>query len=194
MPRKRDAKSGIETGSLFSIPAPEALSFLKETRGVSTWTAQDMAKALRIGLVDAKKIIPYLELQGYIKQSQSGEWLTTLSGEGVSGSKTPRYTPERVEEALANLGKRISEANRDAKAPFKIVEAVAFGDFLSGRARVQAPDVGIELQRRSGSDSDSATEWKSQKLFLKQLAGERSMLPLRQYEKWMSARTHRRLL
>ena len=39
--------------------------------------------------------------------------------------------------------------NKDAKAAFRITDAVAFGDFLlTDRTRVQAADVGIGLIRR----------------------------------------------
>ncbi len=67
-----------------AIPAHEALSFLRETRGVTTWTVRDMADALKIGKVDAKRVIPILELQGYVKAVGANEWLATLSGEDVS--------------------------------------------------------------------------------------------------------------
>ena len=109
-----------------AIPADEALSFLRETRGVTTWTARDMADSLRIAVADAKRVIPILELQGYVKPAGTNEWMTTLSGEDVSGSKPPRFTRERVAQALDDLRRRIAEINRDSKAPYKIAEAVAF--------------------------------------------------------------------
>ena len=37
-------------------------------------------------------ITALLQLQGYIEPAGRDEWLTTLSGETVSGSKTPRLT------------------------------------------------------------------------------------------------------
>lgn len=131
-----------------AIPAEEALSFLRETRGVTTWTARNMADSLKIGVADAKRVIPILELQGYVKPAGANEWITTLSGDDVSGSKPPRFTRERVAQALDDLRRRIGEINWDSKAPYKITDAVAFGDFLGDRSRVQGAEVGIRLARK----------------------------------------------
>jgi hypothetical protein len=49
--------------------------------------------------------------QKCVKQHGTGQWITTISGETVSGSKTPRFTLERVENVLASLSKRIKEIN-----------------------------------------------------------------------------------
>jgi hypothetical protein len=176
-----------------SIPAEKALSFLRETRGVTTWTARDMADSLKIGVVDAKRVIPILELQGYVKPTGTNEWMTTLSGEDVSGSKPPRFTRERVAQALDDLGRRIAEMNRDSKAPYKITDAVAFGDFLTDRPRVQAAEVGIRLERR-GSGAGDAGNGVQQRDFLRQLHGKGGVLQVRLYEPWMRERTHRSLL
>src|SRR5271156_1965427 len=123
-----------------SVSAAAAFSFLKETKGFLTWTLSDLAKSLKISPADAKQVLAALEMQGYIKPHGRGEWLTTLAGETVSGAKTPRFTPESIEEALAALRSRIKLVNQDSKSPYKITDAVAFGDFLGGQARVQAAD------------------------------------------------------
>jgi hypothetical protein len=202
MARKTSPKR--KTASLFpeakgaaqpSIPAAAALSFLKDTRGVTTWSPRLLAERLKIRAKEAKQVLAILELQGYVKAAGKNEWMTTVAGEGVSGSKPPRYTPKRIEEALRSLRSRIADLNRDSKAPFKITDAVAFGDFLSDRARVQSPDVGIQLVRRtSASDSESATEHTAREEFLKQRLGKTAILHLRPLERWMRARTHRDLL
>src|SRR5690348_14586525 len=176
-----------------SIPAEEALSFLRETRGVVTWTARDMADSLKIGVADAKHVIPILELQGYVKSAGANEWMTTLSGEDVSGSKAPRFTRERVAQALNDLHDRIAEINRNSKAPYKITEAVAFGDFLSDRPRVQAAEAGIGLERRE-IGTDAAGDGVQQRDFLRQLYAKGGVIQVRPYERWMSERRHRSLL
>src|SRR3984957_8523722 len=118
-----------------SVSAAAAFSFLKETKALLTWTLSVPAKSLKISLAEAKQVLAALEMQGYIKPHGTGEWLTTLAGESVSGAKTPRFTPESIEEALAALRTRIKLVNQDSKAAYKITDAVAFGDFLSGQAR-----------------------------------------------------------
>jgi hypothetical protein len=136
-------------------------------------------------------------MQGYVQAAQgTREWFTTPAGQTVSGSKLPRYTPERVATALAGLKERIATARKDFKSAFKISAAVAFGDFLSDRPRVQAPDVGIELVKRK-SDAGartSATEAKARLAFLKQLRGKNTALHVQLYQEWMSKRTHQKLL
>jgi DNA-binding transcriptional regulator YhcF (GntR family) len=88
-----------------SIPAAALFSFLKETRGLTSWTTHDLAKSLKIGSAAAKQALAALEMQGYIKAAGAkGEWLTTEAGEVVSGSKFPRYGRESIEQSLASFG------------------------------------------------------------------------------------------
>ncbi len=135
-------------------------------------------------------------MQGYIKPHEGDhQWITTLAGEAVSGAKSPRYTPESIENALTALRNRIKLVNQDSKSPYKITDSVAFGDFLSDQVRVQAADVGVCLVRKkSGSAEHSKKEQIAQQQFLKQLRARSPMLNLKPYEEWMSLRTHRRLL
>jgi hypothetical protein len=180
-----------------SVPAAAVMSFLKDTRGLLTWTIRDLAETLGIPASEAAKVIPILEMQGYVKAAEGArEWFTTPAGQTVSGSKLPHYTPERVETALAALKDRIAAARKDFKSPFKISAVVAFGDFLSDQPRVQAPDVGIELAKRK-SDAGaktSATEAKARLAFLKQLRGKNTPLNVQLYQQWMSRRSHQNLL
>jgi hypothetical protein len=80
-------------------------------------------------------------------------------------------------------------------AEYKIAEAVAFGDFLSGRARVQAADVGIRLEPRDREGQEnSASEHGRQGAFLKQLRGKTPLLNIHPYAEWMGVRAHQKLL
>lgn len=203
-----------------AVPAAEALSFLKDTKGALNWTTRDLAETLRIGPKEAEQILAVLEIQGYVKplHGEKGVWLTTPAGEAVCGSKAPRFSRASVENALSALSERIAVFNRaaagkrgsarnkseapseDTKQEFRVSEAVAFGDFLGGfsadRARVQAADVGIQLVRRepAGHDPNSAVEQAARRAVIKQLRGGSALLNLRPYEKWMSHRAHRKLL
>ena len=178
-----------------SVFAAAAFSFLKETKGLLTWTLNDLAKSLKISVAEGKQVLAALEMQGYIKPHGRDQWLTTLAGETVSGAKSPRFTPESVEEALAALHSRIKLVNQDSKTPYKITDAVAFGDFLIGQARAQAADVGIHLVRRKSEGGEhSKKEQVARLAVLKQLRGKTQMLNVRPYEEWMGSRTHRSLL
>jgi hypothetical protein len=191
------SKSKSSTEIMPSIPAAAVMSFLKDTRGLMTWTTRDLAATLDIPASEAAKVLIIMEMQGYVKAAQGArEWFTTPAGQTVSGSKLPHYTLERVATALAGLKDRIAAARKDFKSPFKISAAVAFGDFLSDHPRVQAPDVGIELTKRK-SDAGartSATEAKARAAFLKQLRGKNTPLNVQPYQEWMSKRSHQNLL
>jgi DNA-binding transcriptional regulator YhcF (GntR family) len=179
------------------LPAAALLNFLKETRGATNWTSRDLAKSLKISPAAAKRALPILEMQGYVKPSGSkDQWMTTPHGETVSGSKFPRYSRATVERSLASFADHLKRINQDSSAEYKIADAVAFGDFLSGRARVQAADVGIRLQPRNatGHHPHFASERSRQEAFLKQLRGKTPLLNLQPYAEWMRARTHRSLL
>ena len=190
-------KSKSETQIMPAVPAAAVMSFLKDSRGLVSWTSRDLAETLGIATAEAAKVVSIMEMQGYIKSAQGGrELFTTGEGQTVSGSKLPHFTIERVEKALTALKERIGAVRKDFKALFKISKAVAFGDFLAERARVQAADVGIELVKRKADDAQahSATENKERLAFLKQLRGKNTPLNVQPYQEWMSKRSHRKLV
>lgn len=194
----RERMRASHGGVLPEVPAEAALSFLKDTKGTLTWSAKDLAEALRIGRRDAEQVIQLLEAQGYVQRARgSGEWMTTPAGETVSAAKMPRFTRESVEEAVESLKERIKEVNKNPKAPFRISDAVAFGDFLlRDRARVQAADVGVGLRRRGESTGElrSATDARAERAFLGELRERTARLHVRPYAEWMSKRSHVTLL
>jgi len=114
-------------------------------RGALTWRAGQLIATLNVSERDAAEILTALQTQGYIVTTESGEWSATASGETVSCSKQPRFQCHSVEGAISALFDRIAGINRDSNSEFHVIEAVAFGDFLLGKANCQAADVGIEL-------------------------------------------------
>src|SRR5580704_11095375 len=120
--KNKTSKRFSAAGAKAAVFAAAAFSFLKETKGLLTWTPGDLAKSLKISLAEAKQVLAALEMQGYIKPHGRDEWLTTLAGETVSGAKTPRFTPESIGEALAALRSRIKLVNQDSQAPYKITD------------------------------------------------------------------------
>jgi DNA-binding transcriptional regulator YhcF (GntR family) len=196
-PESRQKRLFEEPAKPVSLPATALFSFLKETRGITSWTTRDLAKTLNLRATSTKEALAILEMQGYIKPAESkGEWITTPAGEIVSGSKFPKYSRETVERSLAAFADHLKRVNQDSSAEYKTAEAVAFGDFLSGRARVQAADVGIRLEPRNPAAHHQhwAGERERQEVFLKQLRGKTPLLNLHPFADWMGARTHRKLL
>ena len=181
-----------------SIPAEAALSFLKDTKGATTWSVRDLIEELKIRRRDAEQVIALLAAQGYVQPaSRTGQWMTTPSGESVSGAKPPRYTRESVEQAVESLKERIKQINQDLQQAFRITDAIAFGDFLlKDRTRVQAADVAIGLTPRSeaGGDAGSVPVARAERQFLRQLRGRTALLHVRPYADWMSRRSHLNLL
>jgi hypothetical protein len=189
------AASDPRTPDLKSLPAAELLSFLKQTRRVQTWTEKDLAKALKIGLSQAKEAIAVLQLQGYIEPvGTTAKWRITEQGDLVAGAKPPRFTRQSVEQALNERGVRIQRVNEDPAADYTITDAVAFGDFLGDAARVQAAEVGIRLTpKRNEQLTASAKEHTSELAFLKRLRGKTALLKIVPFENWMRTRSHRDL-
>lgn len=184
-------------GSKVSLSAAALFSFLKETRGLTTWTVRDLATTLNLSIPSAKQALAILEMQGYAKPTGSkNEWMTTPEGEAVSGSKFPRYSRATVDRSIAAFADHLKRVNDDSQSPYKIAEAVAFGDFLTSRARVQAADIGIRLQPRNDDARGrrSARQETSEARFLSQLRGRTPLLNLLPYAGWMATRTHRKLL
>jgi hypothetical protein len=178
------------------VSAEAALSFLKDTKGVVSWSLRDLAGTLKISPGEAEKVAALLEAQGYVAREGKSEWMTTAAGESVSGARLPRVSRESVEAALAGLKDRIAQANNDRNVLYRIDAAVAFGDFLlKDRPKVQAADVGVRLvSREPSAEPRSATGAKQEQAFLKELRGKTPMVTLRPYSAWMSVRTHRNLL
>jgi hypothetical protein len=189
-PATPTATSTSRIGAMPTIPIAAVFSFLKDRRGALTWTAQDVIATLKVTRKDADKILALLQLQGYVQKTESGEWLTAASGEIVSDSKSPRFQPANIEQALADVSARIADVNRDVRSEFKIIKAVAFGDFLSRPLKCQAADVGVELCPRVAGQNLDKTE---ERTFLKQLAAKNKFLHVQPYEGWMSQRSHRPL-
>src|SRR6266478_4696860 len=196
MPAPREHKKG--PNAFPSIPADAALSFLKDTKGALTWTVRDLADTLKIDRREAEQALAFLQAQGYVQpRGTKGQWMTTPAGETVSGAKPPRFTPESVQQALAALKDRIQQNNKNRQAPFRITNAVAFGDFLlPDRARVQSADVGIRLAQRGASSSEprSASDAQAERKFLRELRAKSALLTIRPYVGWMRHRSHRDLL
>jgi hypothetical protein len=200
-PRERNARPG----AFPAIPAEAALSFLKDTKGALNWTARDLADTLKINRPQSEQALALLQAQGYVQPARvgKGQWITTPAGETVSGARSPRFTRESVEQSLGALKNRIQQNNKNRQAPFRIIDAVAFGDFLlPHRARVQSADVGIRLAPRgesatrndSATEQHSATEAQAERKFLRELRARSAHLNLRPYAEWMRTRTHRDLL
>jgi hypothetical protein len=194
--RARAHRDAPHSKSPSQVSAAELLSFLKQTRGVQTWTEKDLAKALKIGLPEAKQALVALELQGYIEPAgHTGKFRITEEGDLVSGSKSPRFTRQSVEQALNELSDRIKAVNEDPNAAYKITGAVAYGDFLAEGARVQAAEVGIRLAPKKNEQlTASAKEHRAELAFFKQLRGKTALLHIEPYQDWMRSRSHRDLL
>lgn len=186
-----------------SLPAEAALSFLRDTKGTVSWSLRDMSQTLNIPKEESERVVTLLQMQGYVQPEahEAGSWMTTPSGETVSGAKPPRYDPATVESALASLKQHIEETNKNRDVKFEITVAVAFGDFLAkDRARVQAADVGVELVRKDRKRSSdeiavahSAVDAREEQNFLRQLRGRSALINLKMYADWMGQRTHRKL-
>ena len=100
-----------------------------------------------------------------------------------------------MEEGLAELRERIKATNQNSKSPYKITEAVAFGDFLQQKARVQPAEVGIRLEPRKPKRAESpAKQHAGERAFLRELRSKAATVNTLPYAEWMSARTHRKLL
>ena len=122
--------------------------------------------------------------------------MTTMAGENVSGSSAPHFLRESLERAIGSLAERMEQFNKNSDSGFEIKKAVAFEDFLRRGARVQAADVGILLNRKSGKNTTLGgltDEHASRQELLKSLRNSSSLLNLCLYEDWMEARTHRKL-
>lgn len=176
--RRRTPKK--ETTALAAV-----LSFLKDTRGLISWAASDMAATLRITKSQADEAVTMLALQGYIRVAEEGRWMTTIAGENISVSISPHFQRETVERALIELRGRIQQFNKGRQTGAKVIKAIAFGDFLSSSPRVQAADVGIGLQRSENAETESK--------ILTMLRDRSALLHLRRYENWMGKRTHQDL-
>jgi hypothetical protein len=188
--RKTTETSGLD---LPSIPLDALLSFLKDTRGTVNWSAEDLRKCLKLDSKQTPQVLAILEMQGYVAR-EGDRWLTTAAGESVSKSKKPQFSLESVNQALETLEERIEAVNRDKRSEFKITKAVAFGDFLSGRAQTQAADVGVELSRREPMSGKADEMEEKRKAFMNELRWKSRLFSVQTYRPWMSQRLHRELL
>ena len=196
----KPSKPGTTTPSQTTppaIPAAQVMSFLRDVHSLLTWTEQDFAALMNVSKEQTIEALGMLQLAGYVEPLEKRKWRTTDQGRQIAGGKTPRFTAESMEKALGELKERIIFLNSDESATYRVTRAVAFGDFLGDRVRVQPADVGIELQPRSPTDSakkETATSRAQEETLLKRLRGNSALLRVQQYEPWMSDRSHRDLM
>lgn len=193
----RPSKSGKTSPSPGALPAAQVVSFLRDVHSLLTWTEQDFAASMNVAKNQAREALGMLELAGYVELLEKGKWRTTDQGRLLAGGKTPRFTSESIEKALGELKERITLLNSDQRATYRVTRAVAFGDFLGDRVRVQAAEVGIELQPRASIETDkreSVTSRAQEKALLTRLQGHSTLLRVQQYEPWMTDRSHRDLM
>jgi hypothetical protein len=190
----KNVKKKVSAARMPAVSIAAALSFLKETKGALTWTAQEFARGVGITVAEAGPALAVLQMQGYVKPGEGKNvWMTSLDGDAVSGAAAPRFSAEAVKKALEDLRGRMTAVNKDAKAEFRVSSAIAFGDFMTDRAQVQAADVGIELARRSARAAMRISKV-DERAFLKTLRAGKQMIRLIPFEPWMRERAHRRLL
>jgi hypothetical protein len=202
-PPPKSSSPARSSAMRMSVPAEAALSFLRDTKGSLSWSLRDLSHTLNVSREEAERVVALLEIQGYVQADahKSGEWITTPSGETVSGAKPPRFDRETIEAGLTSLQQRIQDANQDRAAKFQITRAVAFGDFLAkDRVRVQTADVGIQLSRKDQERNSkeivslhSAVDAREEQTFLRQLRGRTALVSLKPYSEWMGKRTHQKL-
>jgi hypothetical protein len=178
------------------IVAAALLSFLKQIGGTQIWTEKELASALKVSSSRAKEATAVLQLQGYIEPAgHAGKWRVSEQGQLVSGAKSPKFSRKSIEDALTGLRDRVKAVNSDPDAAYKIIEAVAFGDFLGDAARLQAADVGIRLVPKTDEPAMSSAKGHAAEVeFLKQLRGKTALLHIVPYEGWMRSRSHMALL
>lgn len=126
-----------------------------------------------------------------------------MGANGASASKVGSYPVQSpqglVERALKMHSLVFAIALRKVTAirmPLIKLQRLSRSEtFLGDAARLQAPDVGIRLARKSEDAAiPSAKEHTAELEFLKQLRGKTALLHIVSYENWMSARSHVRLL
>ena len=164
------------------------MSFLKEWASGGPWTTNDLAASLRISTEEANTAVPVLQLAGYLAPAGSGKWRVTTQGAAVAGAQRPRFKRTSVERAIQAFKERVEALNRDDQAQFEVLQAVVFGDYLSGGEMLQPAEVGVELASRAGSRS--APEPGGGAEALKRLKARSPMLTVRTMEEWMRSRQH----
>ena len=170
--------------------APAVVSFLKEFSAAPPWTAKDMGRALNIPEAEAEAAIPMLQAAGYIEAATGGGWVATEQADAVSGAKQPRFVRPAIEKAIAALLDRVQEWNAAHRSGMKVARVVVFGDYLSGRDRLQAAEIGVEFVQ---GGEEGAAEKDAERQAIKELKARSAMLNLHVLEPWMVARSHRAL-
>ena len=119
-----------------ALSAVAAMSFLKETRGLLTWTIKDLQKSLLIGATQAREVIAALGLQAYVKRAENPlEW-RSHDKRRAARARTLRASAGKPWRNRSQLcANESSSSIKIAARLYKIAQAVAFGDFLRGSAQ-----------------------------------------------------------
>jgi hypothetical protein len=87
-PKSRQRRLFEAEPNRVSLPAAALFSFLKDTRGITTWSTRDFAETLNLSTADAKEALAILKMQGYVKARPAARDLRTDPPLG-SGNQDP---------------------------------------------------------------------------------------------------------
>ena len=193
-----ESPSPNQEHAISDVPAAALLSFIKQVSAEPFWDAKRLTSILNANAADAPQITAMLEMLGYAEPvpGKKGAWRNTQAGNIVSGGKPARFNRESVLEALNELRRRAEQMNADPASAYRVTDLIAFGDFLSDRAKVQAADVGVGLRPKQPDQADPATavEHKRKEHVLADLKTKSPMLQLHLVEDQMQKRSHQDLL
>src|ERR1700677_1893216 len=100
----KNIKKKVSAARMPAVSIAAALSFLKETKGALTWTAQEFARGVGITVAEARPALAVLQMQGYVKPGAGkNEWMTSVDGDVVSGGAAARGYVEGVREEVGGL-------------------------------------------------------------------------------------------
>lgn len=140
-------------------PSPDAvLLFLKHAALEPSWKAADLAETLGIDNATAKQIAQELVLVGFAEPvpKKRETWRNTVSGNTVSGARSPRLTRATATEMLTDLADRAEAFNLDNERPARIDRIRVFGGVNTKHDRIQDVDLGVQVEPKLGREVKDA--------------------------------------
>ncbi len=116
------------------------------------WTADDVAREMKVTRPAAMKLIAALHSAGYVEKTPrqpKGIWRNTIAGNAVAISTAAKPIHRATgEERLAQFLERVRVLNADDKWAYRVTKVVVFGSYLTTKSRLGDVDLAIQFKPR----------------------------------------------
>lgn len=150
----------VTLGKTMIVRAEQAIAGFKATKiramlrrlAEDFWTADDVAREMKIDRPTADKLIAALRSSGYVEKAPrqpKGTWRNTIAGNALANATAAKPIRRKTgEDRLAEFLGRVHLLNADDNWAHRVTKVLVFGSYLTDKSWLGDVDVAIRLEPR----------------------------------------------